>query len=456
VRNAIKKTSRDIESPRALPHSIEAEQAVLGSILLDAGVVEKALESLSPDGSDFYEPLHKSLFRLMVVIHSKGTPVDLITLLDAVEEDREARTFLENIGGLSYVASIVEGTPTAANAVYYVNIVKDRAIKRYLIGVASELVAAAYDSDDIETLIEGVQRNLSKTSISTLKPYVLAGALVKEVYEDLEELSKSDTGMAGIPTGFKGLDGYTGGLQDTDLIVIAGRPSMGKTALSVQMATYMALKESRKVGIFSIEVGRKHLMKNIFACQARIETSKFRSAAFNEKDWDKLTSAAGDIAGANIFVDELSRSSEAITRQARKMRAENGLDIIFIDHLQQMNENKRFERRDLEIGQITANLKDIAKELEIPVVLISQLNRGVVGRDVKIPNMGDLSGSGSIEQDADVIIFIHRDEYYTGEQSERPGVADIIIAKQRNGRVGSLELEWSAPYVRFDNSLNYQ
>lgn len=429
------------------PHSVEAEQSVLGAICLDKNVFDKVLKYLSVDGSDFYLPVHRTLFQKMYEIHVKDIPVDVITLDTALEN----RDFLNGVGGFSYVVDLIEAVPTIANVMYYAGEVKKKSIRRHIISLAADMTMAAYEQEDVSELVDNAQKSLSRTAVSTIKPFVHIGEVVKTVFDDLEKLSKSDQTISGITTGFIDLDKRLGGFQDTDLIIIAGRPSMGKTALTIQIASYQALHENKKVGIFSIEVGRKQLLKNIFACQTKINTDKFKTASFKSEEWEQLAETAGRLVATNIYIDEMSRSVMAVIRQARAMQLDHGLDIIYIDHLQLMNAGVKKENRALEVGQITGQLKNLAKELEIPVVLVSQLNRGVASRDNKIPNMTDLKESGAIEQDADVVLFIHRDEYYTGNQSEDVGKADIIISKQRNGITGAIKLKWDGEYVRFEN-----
>jgi len=433
------------------PHSVEAEQSVLGAILLDKNVFDKVLKYLSIDGSDFYMPVHRTLFQKMYEIHAKDIPVDVITL-DTALEDKE---FLKNSGGFAYIVDLVEAVPTVANVIYYASEVKKKSIRRHIISLAADMTTAAYEQEDVGVLVDNAQKSLGRAAVSTDKPFVHIGEVVKTVFEELEELSKSEQNMSGISTGFTNLDERLGGFQNTDLIIVAGRPSMGKTALTMQIAAYQALRAERKVGIFSIEVGRKQLLKNIFACQTKINTEKFKTASFGDAEWERLSTVSGSLIGTNIYIDEMSRSIMTIVRQARAMKLEHGLDIIYIDHLQLLNAGGRKENRAYEVAQITGQLKNLAKELEIPVVLVSQLNRGLVSRDNKKPNMADLKESGAIEQDADVILFIHRDEYYNGNASDEVGQADIIISKQRNGITGAIKLKWNAEYIRFEN-LSWQ
>ena len=428
------------------PHSVEAEQAVLGAILLDKDVFNKVLKYLSVDGSDFYMPVHRTLFQRMHEVHAKDMPIDLITLSDSIKDT----AFLDSKGGISYVAELVEAVPTVVNVMYYAGVVKKKSVRRYIISLAADMTMAAYEAGDESEIIENAQKSLSQTAVSTIKPFTHISETVKTVFDDLEKLSKSDQSMSGMATGFTDLDKRLGGFQNTDLIVLAARPSMGKTALSMQIASYQALYENKKVGIFSIEVGKKQLLKNIFACQSQINTDKFRTASFNSEEWNQLSATAGELVSTNVYIDEMSRSVMSIVRQSRAMKLEHGLDIVYIDHLQLLNSGGRKENRALEVGQITGQLKNLAKELEIPVVLVSQLNRGLVSREDKKPNMADLKESGAIEQDADVILFIHRDEYFNGNASAEKGQADIIIAKQRNGVTGAIKFKWNAECLRFE------
>lgn len=435
-----------IDRARALPHSREAEQSVLGAILLDGSVIDRALEVLSSDGSDFYFPAHREIFRAMASLYERRTPVDVVTLSDLLK----GAAYLAPHGGVAYVIELVEVTPTSANIGYYAKQVKEFSVKRSLISKAAGLIEDLYTGGtSLEELIDRAQKDILGVSMATARPCERISDVALEVYEELKRLHESDSRyyLSGVTTGFLELNSLLGGFQKTDLIIFAGRPSMGKSACVVQIASNMAL-QGYKVGVFPVEVGKRQLVKNILACQGRINTHRFRDGDF--ESLEKLERTVGTICATNIFIDEMSRSSIEIVRQARKMKREHGLDAVFVDHLQAMREKGRFENRNLEVDFMTGNLKDMAKELDIPVVLTSQLNREVERRDPPKPKLSDLRESGAIEQIADVIISIYRPEYYS-KNTEKKGVAELEILKNRNGSLGDLDLKWNRHCLRFED-----
>lgn len=430
--------------PRQLPHSLEAEQCVLAGMVLDPEALKKVVAILSVE--DFYHPCHKKIFQGIVFLHDKKNPVDIVTIAHLFKNTDH----LEGVGGLSYFAIMTETLPTTANIGYYAKIVKDKALRREVITRAQTLTEEAYMEESIDDLIESAQKKFTTIALPQSKPYYTIKELLKEGFEELEYLNKHEGEITGMHTGFGPLDFITGGFQKTDLIIVAGRPSMGKSSLCCQVATNMA-QEGKKVGYFSIEVGKSQVIKNIFACQSRISTNKLRSGSFEDGDWGKITKTFGALYETTFSLDDMSRSSQDIIRQARRMYAEHGLDIVFIDHIQEMKEKGRFENRNNEIDAIGSNLKELAKELSIPVVVVAQLSRKVEDRggDFK-PRLSDIRDSGSLEQKADLIMFVYREEYYQKEKSQKQGIAEIIIAKHRNGALGDIELKWQKEWVRFD------
>lgn len=441
-----KARAKSVTKTRTPPHNREAEQSVLGAPFLDGDALSKALEILSPDGLDFFLPAHRDIFRCMVTLYEQRIPVDIVTLSDKLKQSDH----LKAVGGISYMADIVEVTPTAANISYYAKQVKALSVKRNLISKTTSLIEELYDEHlPLEEVIDRAQKEILGISMSTARPYEHVREVVGEVYEELKRLNEREGKhyLSGLPTGFMELDNLLGGFQKTDLIVFAARPSMGKSAVTIQIAGHMAL-QGYKVGIFPVEVGKKQLVKNILACQGRINTHRFRDGNF--ESMDKLDRAVMVVCSANIFIDDNARSSVEIVRQARKMKRECGLDVVFIDHLQAMREKGRFDNRNLEIDFMASNLKDMAKELNIPVILTSQLNREVERRDPPKPKLSDLRESGAIEQIADVVMSIYRPEYYK-KNTEKKGVAEYEILKNRNGTLGDFDLRWNRYCLRFEN-----
>lgn len=431
---------------KQLPNSYQAEQCVLAGMMMEPQALEKVLGILSPDGSELYNPVHREIFRGIMALHSNGNPVDVVTLADRFQ----GSDALKPVGGLSYLGELSETLPTTANIAYYARTVREKAQRREVIIRAQDLLEEAYEDTPTDELIETAQKAFTTIGVEHTKPYYTIKQIIKEGYEELERVYQKDGQITGVTTGFGTLDLILGGLQKTDLIIIAGRPSMGKSSLCCQVATNIAI-DGKKVGYFSIEVGGRQVIKNILACQSMIETTKFRNGKFEDGEWGKINSTIGSLYETTFSIDDQSRTTQDVVRQARRMYAEHGLDILFIDHIQEMREKGRHESRNQEVDAIAGNLKALAKELNIPVVVVAQLSRKVEDRGGDfMPRLSDLRDSGSLEQKADVIMFVYREEYYKKENAEKPGVAKVIIAKHRNGSLGEVELKWHKEYVRFD------
>ena len=371
---------------KTLPMNNEAEMSVLGGVLIESTAIDKAIEVLSQDGNDFYHPAHAAIFKNMCVLYEKKIPIDVVTLAGRMKGDE----ILDGVGGISYVGDLVEYTPTAANILYYARIVKELSVKRELITSATKLLEELYDGNTpVEELVNHAQHDFLNISTSSSQPYTDIATVGKEVYEEFKWLHENNGGMrlTGLSTGFFELNDVIGGFQKTDLIVIGGRPSMGKSSLSTQIAAHIAL-QGGKVGFFPVEVGKKQLVRNILACQGRINTNSFRDGQI--KDIKKLERTVKRMCDTNIMIDDYSRSSVEIVRQARRMKRNSGLDIVFVDHLHLMRENQRFENRSVEIDFMVNNLKGLAKELDIPVVVLCQLNRQVEMRNPPEPKLSDL------------------------------------------------------------------
>ena len=431
---------------KILPHSKEAEQSVLGAILYEPAAFHKVEDILNPDGTEFYMPAHRLIFQIMAGLVAKHEPIDIVT----VSTRLHGAVQMDSVGGIGYVVDLVEATPTAANIAYYARIVRDKALRRRVITGAQELIDEALQDLTVEELIESAQKRFTAIDTHRARGFYSIRQLLKEGFDEIEALQKNKGAISGLSSGLPSLDYILGGFQNTDLALIAGRPSMGKSSLCCQIATNLAI-DGKRVGYFSIEVGNRQVIKNIMACQSQIETTRFRHGDFKETEWARLSDTIGSLYDRTFSIDDFSRSSIDIMRQARRMYAEHGLDIIFIDHIHEMREKGRQESRNQEIDIIAGNLKELAKELNIPVVVVAQLSRDVEkrGGDCK-PRLSDLRDSGTLEQKADVIMFVYREEYYLKEKAEKKGIAEVSIEKHRNGPLGTAEFVWRKEYIRFD------
>lgn len=430
------------------PHSVEAEQSVLGGILLDNDSFHGVLEIIRQD--DFYQANHRAIFEAMFALYDEREPIDIITLNTQLKSMGK----LEVAGGVEYLSFLVDAVPTAANIRYYARIIKEMALRRFLIHEASEIVTEAMQAQgDIDIFLDTVEQRIFKVSEAKVaKGFYRVGDVVKDSIRSLERLALSKDAITGIATGFRDFDELTSGLQKSDLVIIAGRPSMGKTALVLSIARYVGIKNYRNVAIFSLEMSKEQIVNRLLCSEGRVSNSKARSGKFGDNDFPKLVDAAAKFAHTNIFVDDTPAISVLDMRaKARRLHRETPLDLIIVDYLQLMRGSARkMERRDQEISEISASLKALAKELSIPVIALSQLNRGVESRNDKRPIMADLRESGAIEQDADIIGFVYRDEVYNPDTQDK-GVAELIISKHRNGAIGTIRLAFQAEYTRFED-----
>jgi replicative DNA helicase len=432
------------------PQSIEAEMSILGGILLDNEAINRVLDNLVPD--DFYRESHRKIMRAMIELNEHREPCDLITLTTILKKRGE----LEEVGGAPYLATLVDYVPTAANIAYYSKIVKEKAISRNLISAATEIVTDGFDDQaDIEELLDKAQKaifQISENRINT--PYFALSMILKDSIKYIGELYEKKESITGVPTGFIDLDQKTAGFQRGDLIIIAGRPSMGKTAFALNIAQYAAVhaQPSYPVVIFSLEMSKEQLVTRLLCSEARVDASRLRTGHLVEGDWDKIMRGADKLHEAKIFIDDTPAISVMEMRaKARRLRAEHGIGMIVVDYLQLMRGGSSPESRQQEISEISRSLKALAKELSVPVVALSQLNRGLESRTDKRPIMSDLRESGAIEQDADIIMFVYRDEVYNKENPDVKGRAEIIIGKQRNGPIGTVDLTFLGEYTRFEN-----
>jgi replicative DNA helicase len=430
------------------PQSIEAEESVLGGVLLDNTALDRALEFIAAD--DFYREAHRKIMRAMIELNQRGEPVDLVTLADALK----GRGDLQDVGGAAYVAELAEKVPTAANVGYYARIVRQKSVLRSLIHTATEIATRGYESGaDVDQFLDDAEHKIFEISERKVRPQFFR---IREIMVDsmkaIEQLYERKELVTGVATGFIDFDRMTAGLQPSDLIVVAGRPSMGKTAFALNIAQHAALTAKIGVGVFSLEMSKEQLVLRMLCSEARVDQSKVRAGFAAERDFPKLAMAAGRLAEAPIYIDDTPALSVLELRaKARRLKREreSKLGMIIVDYLQLMRGHDGADNREQEISGISRSLKALAKELSVPVVALSQLNRQVETRAEKRPVMADLRESGAIEQDADVIAFLYRPIVYDKNAEER--AAEVIVAKQRNGPIGNVPLTFMSEYTRFEN-----
>jgi len=432
------------------PQNIDAEMSILGGILLENEAVNRVLDILVPD--DFYRESHRKIMRAMIELNDHREPCDLITLTTMLKKRGE----LEEVGGGAYLATLVDFVPTAANIAYYARIVKEKAIARNLIRAATDIVTDGYDEQaEIEELLDKAQKTIFEISENRVKtPYFQLNAILKDTIKYIGDLYEKKEHTTGVPTGFLDLDDKTAGFQRSDLIIIAGRPSMGKTAFALNIAQYASIyAESRcPVAIFSLEMSKEQLVTRLLCSESRVDASRLRTGHLLDGEWEKIMRGAEKLFEAELFIDDTPAISILEMRaKARRLKAEHNIGMVVVDYLQLMRGSGSPESRQQEISEISRSLKALAKELSVPVVALSQLNRGLESRTDKRPMMSDLRESGAIEQDADVIMFVYRDEVYNKDNPDVRGKAEIIIGKQRNGPIGTVNLTFLGEYTRFEN-----
>lgn len=434
---------------RVMPHSAEAEQSVIGAMLLDKDAILTVSEIIGKD--DFYQSLYGTLFEAMVELYSEGKPVDLITLQQRLKE----KEVPPEVSSLMYVRDLLDMVPTSANAKYYAEIVREKAMMRKLIRLNEEIANSCYSgSEPLESIMEFTEKKVFELVQSKDGgEYVPIKTVVLNALDKIVAASKTQGQVTGIPTGFIDLDYKTAGLQPSDLVLIAARPSMGKTAFVLNIAQNVAFKSKKAAAIFSLEMSKEQLVNRLFSLESQVDAQLLRTGNLKDDDWEKLIEGAGTIGKSRLIIDDTPGISISELRsKCRKYKLEQGLDIIIIDYLQLMSGSVggRSESRQQEISEISRSLKALARELSVPVVALSQLSRAVEQRPDKRPMLSDLRESGAIEQDADVVMFIYRDDYYN-KDTEKKNVAEIIIAKQRNGPIGTTELAWLPNYTKFGN-----
>ncbi len=431
---------------RVLPQNIEAEQCILGGILIDNEALHKVLEIIGPD--DFYRDNHRKIFLTFLELFEKNTPLDIITVTELLQKTGK----LTEVGGATYIASLVDSVPTTANITHYAKIVKEKSILRNLITRATDIANLGFEaSEDIEEILDKAEENIfSITQQRIQTAYYPIREIIKETFKTIEQLSAKKDAVTGVPTGFIDFDRLTAGLQPSDLIIIAGRPIMGKTSFALNIAQHAATRAGVPVGFFSLEMSKEQLALRVLCAEARLDSQKIRFGRLTEGDWLKLTDAAATLSEAPIFVDDTPALSVLeIRAKARRLKSEYNVGLLIVDYLQLMKGRGRTDTREREISEISRSLKALAKELNIPVVAVSQLSRRVEERPHK-PQLADLRESGAIEQDADLIVFIYRDEVYN-EETEDKGIAEIMVKKQRSGPTGTVKLAFLDKYTRFEN-----
>ncbi|MEJ8777105.1 replicative DNA helicase [Pseudogracilibacillus sp. ICA-222130] len=431
---------------RTPPHNIEAEQAVIGAVFLEAEAFSTAAERLT--SKDFFRASHQVIFQAMYELFEKGEPIDLVSVTILLTNKGE----IDVAGGAVYLTEIAESVPTAANIDYYARIVEEKALLRRLIKTATDIVTESFDKEDsVEAVLDTAEKSIlevaNKKNTGAFKP--IKDVLIN-VYENIEQLHHQEDEVTGIPTGFKDLDRMTAGFQRNDLIIVAARPSVGKTAFALNIAQNVAVRANENVAIFSLEMGAEQLVQRMLCAEGNIDSQRLRTGKLEQEDWGKLTMAMGSLSHAGIYIDDTPgvRVTD-IRSKCRRLKQEHGLGMIIIDYLQliQGSEGSQ-ENRQQEVSEISRSLKGLARELEVPLIALSQLSRGVESRQDKRPMMSDLRESGSIEQDADIVGFLYRDDYYDKE-SEQQNIIEIILAKQRNGPTGTVELAFVKEYNKF-------
>ncbi len=432
---------------RIPPHSLEAEQSVLGAMILDKEAINTAIEMIRPH--DFYREANKEVFEAILILFNKNEPVDLITL----SEELKRRDTLESIGGVTYLADLSSGVATTANTKYYCKIVEEKSILRKLIHSCDDVMAKSYeDSEEVNMIIEHAEKSIfditqgrHKEGFSPLSEVLLSS------FSQIEKRAANKSDITGLTTGFVDLDSKISGLQKSDLLLLAARPSMGKTALGINIATNSALKGGAKVAIFSLEMSKEQLVQRIISATAHVDLQNIISGKLEEKEWIDIIDSMAPLSQAQIYIDDTAGISlMELKAKCRRLKIEQGLDLILIDYLQLMQLEGRQESRQQEISTISRGLKIIAKEMECPVIALSQLSRAPELRADHRPILSDLRESGAIEQDADIVMFLYRDDYYH-EDSEKQNIGEVIIAKHRNGPTGNLELTFKKEFTKFVN-----
>jgi replicative DNA helicase len=439
--------SGDVTLDKNFPQNVDAERSVLGAILIENHAINRAQEILKHE--DFYREPHRRIFRVMSDLSERSTAIDPVTLKEELTRSGE----LDAVGGPAYIASLVDGVPRSANVEYYARIVKEKAILRNLIEAGSRIVDTAYEaSQEVDEILDTSERLIFRIAQDQLRAgFVPMKTLADENWRPIELMHERRELVTGLPTGFASLNEYTSGLQPSDLIVVAARPGMGKTSFALNVAQHAGMREGKKVGVFSLEMSKEQLFLRLLTGLARVDAHRLRTGRLTKEEWARITVAFGELASAQIFIDDTAGATALEMRaKSRRLKMEQGLDLIVIDYLQLMRSRGKHENRNQEISDISRSLKELAKELNVPVIAISQLSRAPEQRGGdRRPQLSDLRESGAIEQDADVVMFIYREEVYKPTEENR-GRAQIILAKQRNGPIGTLDMAFIREYTKFE------
>lgn len=436
------------------PNNIEAEQAVLGSMLLKRSALSDAIELLRAD--DFYRDAHRIVFETMRQLSDDNIPVDIVTLSERLAKEN----LLEKAGGPAFVAGLANAVPSASNVTYYANIVREKADLRNLINAASDITAMAMDGEeDVPTILDKSEKRIMEVSSRhTSGDFVPIREVVMDTIDKINRVYEAKGSLTGIPTGFTDLDNLTSGLQESDLILVAARPSMGKTAFTLNIAANVAMQAKKSVAFFSLEMSKVQLMQRLMCAEASMDSQKVRTGGIPDSEWSKLMDIAEVIGKAPIYIDDTAGIQiNELRSKARRLKAQHGLDLIIIDYLQLMQGSGRSsnDNRQAEIAEISRSLKSLARELNVPVIALSQLSRSVESRQIKRPMLSDLRESGSLEQDADIVMFLYREDYYEPETTNK-NITEVIIAKHRNGPVDTVKLYFQKAFTRFDNLSKMQ
>ncbi|OGB90847.1 replicative DNA helicase [candidate division WOR-1 bacterium RIFCSPHIGHO2_01_FULL_53_15] len=430
---------------RIPPQNLAAEQSVIGSVLLDKNAVVRVIELLSPEA--FYRDAHRFIYESILELFDKGEPIDLVTVTESLRKSGK----LESVGGSVYVADLINSVPTAANVEHYAKIVEEKYVLRRLIEAGTTVVSSAFsDPEDVDQVLDQAEKSIFDIALKrTREGFHKIDSVIKRVLDKIDSLYGKKEQITGTPSGYPDLDQKTAGFQNADLIIIAARPSVGKTALALNIAQQVSIKHNIPVAIFSLEMSKEQLAQRMLCSEAEVDAQQLKTASLSDTGWKKLTRALGRLSEAPLYIDDsASITATEIRAKARRLKIERGLGLVIVDYLQLMRGRSRIENRVQEISDIARSLKTLARELDVPVVALSQLSRAVEQRPDRIPRLSDLRESGEIEQTADLVIFIHREDYYN-PQSDRGNVAEIIIAKQRNGPVGTVELVFRKEIAKF-------
>lgn len=435
---------------RVPPQNIEAEQSVIGAMLIEKEAISKVAEFLQQE--DFYREAHRLIYHAILELFNKNDAVDLITVTEMLrKEDR-----LETVGGISYITSLANSMPTAANVLYHARIVEEKALLRQLISVSTQIAGMGYEgAEEVAQILDQSERMILEVSSRKVgKDFAPIKGIIFDAFNKIEQLYASKGGITGIPTGFKDLDRLTAGLQPSDLVLIAARPSMGKTAFVLNIAQHIAIKEKKAVAFFSLEMSKEQLVQRMLCSEAAIDAQRLRIGELEENDWKKLVLAADRLSNAPIFIDDTAGITVLEMRgKARRLKIEHDLQLIIIDYLQLMqgrSSGSRSENRQQEISEISRSLKGLARELHVPVIALSQLSRSVESRQSKKPMLSDLRESGSLEQDADIVAFLYREDYYNPD-TDKPNITEVIVAKHRNGPVDTMQLFFHKQFTKFSD-----